>query len=76
LDSINLLLEPLGQLHWWGNLRQLYEGEDPFARDLRELWRAEVGRGPRDYSALAPEDARAFADFLRRVFNNTQEGKP
>lgn len=65
LDSVNTLLEPVAQLHWWGSLQQLYEGEDPFAKDLREAWRDAVGRGPQDFSALPPADARAFCDFLK-----------
>lgn len=65
LDSVNLILEPVAQLHWWGSLQQLYEGEDPFAKDLREAWRDAVGRGPQDFSALPPADARAFCDFLK-----------
>jgi len=69
LEQANLRLEPAAQIHWWGNLRQLYEGEDPFARDLREAWRQGVGRGPQDFSALAPADQAAFAAFLRAVFN-------
>ncbi len=66
---MNLVLEPVGQLHWWGSLAQLYEGEDPFAKDLREAWRDSVGRGPQDFSALAPADARAFCDFLKLAFS-------
>jgi hypothetical protein len=69
LDQANLRIEPVAQLHWWGSLKQLYEGEDPFAKDLREAWRQSVGRGPQDFSALAPADARAFADFLKDVFS-------
>jgi len=68
LEQANLQLDPVAQLHWWGSLKQLYEGEDPFAKDLREAWRQSVGRGPQDYSVLALGDARSFADFLRDVF--------
>lgn len=69
LDALNLLLEPLLQLHWWGSLQQLYEGEDPFAKDLREAWRDSVGRGPQDFSALPEADARAFCDFIQKAFS-------
>jgi hypothetical protein len=75
LDRLNLLLDPLCQIHWWGSLQQLYEGEDPFAKDLREAWRDGVGRGPQDFSALPAADVRAFADFLRDVFN-AEQGNP
>ena len=68
LDVLNLILEPVGQLHWWGSLQQLYEGEDPFAKDLREAWRDTAGRGPQDFSALSSADARAFCDFLKLAF--------
>ena len=68
LEQVNHLLEPELQIHWWGNLRQLFEGEDPFARDLREAWRQGVGRGPQDFSALAPEQRKEFVGFLRTVF--------
>jgi hypothetical protein len=68
LDTVNQLLEPVGQVHWWGSLRQLYEGEDPFAKDLREAWRDRAGRGPQDFSALSPDDARSFCDFLKQAF--------
>lgn len=69
LEAVNRLLEPLGQMHWWGSLQQLYEGEDPFAKDLREAWRDQVGRGSQDFSALPAADARAFCDFLRNAFS-------
>lgn len=69
LEAVNLLLEPVGQMHWWGSLQQLYEGEDPFAKDLREAWRDQVGRGPQDFSALPAADARAFCDFLQHAFS-------
>lgn len=68
LERVNLELDPLCQIHWWGTLRQLYEGEDPFAKDLREAWRQSSGRGPQDFSALAQSEARSFCDFLRSVF--------
>jgi hypothetical protein len=69
LDAFNLALEPAGQIHWWGSLQQLYEGQDPFAKDLREAWRDAAGRGPQDFSALSQADARAFCDFLQSAFS-------
>ena len=69
LEQVNIQIEPVAQLHWWGSLKQLYEGEDPFAKDLREAFRQSAGRAPQDFSALAPADARAFADFLKDVFS-------
>jgi hypothetical protein len=68
LDAANQLLEPAGQIHWWGRLRQLFEGQDPFARDLREAWRQDAGVGIQDFSALRPEQQREFAGFLRTLF--------
>jgi hypothetical protein len=70
LDALNQALEPVGQVHWWGSLQQLYEGEDPFAKDLREAWRDSAGRGPQDFSALSQADARAFCDFLKLAFSD------
>lgn len=69
LEALNLALAPVAQIHWWGSLKQLYEGEDPFAKDLREAWRQGVGRGPQDFSALSPAEASGFCGFLRDVFN-------
>jgi hypothetical protein len=69
LDGLNQVLEPVAQLHWWGSLQQLYEGQDPFAKDLREAWRDSAGRGPQDFSALRPEELRAFCDFLKLAFS-------
>jgi hypothetical protein len=68
LDALNQALEPVAQIHWWGSLKQLYEGEDPFAKDLREAWRQSAGRGPQDFSALSESDAADFCRFLREVF--------
>ena len=68
LDSLNQALEPVAQIHWWGSLRQLFEGEDPFAKDLREAWRQDVGRGPQDFSALSPAEQAQFCAFLKTVF--------
>ncbi|HTB33598.1 MAG TPA: hypothetical protein VNZ54_02825 [bacterium] len=68
LDSLNQVLDPVAQIHWWGSLRQLFEGEDPFAKDLREAWRQDVGRGPQDFSALSPAEQAQFCAFLRTVF--------
>jgi|GEM_PF-2351098 hypothetical protein len=68
LEGLNLALEPVAQIHWWGSLKQLYEGEDPFAKDLREAWRQGAGRGPQDFSGLNDADAGAFCQFLRDVF--------
>ncbi|HTB33702.1 MAG TPA: hypothetical protein VK842_02455 [bacterium] len=68
LDSVNQTLEPVAQIHWWGSLRQLFEGEDPFAKDLREAWRQDVGRGPQDFSALSPAEQAQFCAFLKTVF--------
>jgi hypothetical protein len=68
LDAVNQALEPVAQIHWWGSLRQLFEGEDPFAKDLREAWRQDVGRGPQDFSALSPEEQAQFCAFLKTVF--------
>ena len=68
LDALNQVLEPVAQIHWWGSLRQLFEGEDPFAKDLREAWRQDVGRGPQDFSALSPEEQAQFCAFLKTVF--------
>lgn len=69
LEQVNQRLAPLGQLHWWGSLAQLYEGEDPFAKDLREAWRDGAGRGPQDFSALSEAERRSFCGFLATVFN-------
>jgi len=68
LDALNQALEPVAQIHWWGSLRQLFEGEDPFAKDLREAWRQDVGRGPQDFSALSPQEQAQFCAFLKTVF--------
>jgi hypothetical protein len=69
LERLNLLLEPVAQIHWWGSLQQLFEGGDPFAKDLREAWRDSAGRGPQDYSELSPAEQASFSAFLRTVFN-------
>jgi hypothetical protein len=71
LEQANLLLEPLGRLHWWGSLTQLYEGEDPFAKDLREAFREQAGDGTQNFSALAAADQARFAKFLQEVFLNS-----
>jgi hypothetical protein len=68
LDGLNQALEPVAQIHWWGSLRQLFEGEDPFAKDLREAWRQDVGRGPQDFSALSQAEQAQFCAFLKTVF--------
>ena len=68
LDALNQALDPVAQVHWWGSLRQLFEGEDPFAKDLREAWRQDVGRGPQDFSALSAQEQAQFCDFLKTVF--------
>jgi hypothetical protein len=68
LEQVNFVLEPVVQIHWWGHVRQLYEGEDPFAKDLREAWRQSVGRGPQDFSALDPQEQSSYVDFLRSAF--------
>jgi hypothetical protein len=68
LDGMNQALEPVAQIHWWGSLRQLFEGEDPFAKDLREAWRQDVGRGPQDFSALSQAEQAQFCAFLKTVF--------
>lgn len=69
LDQVNLLIEDAAQIHWWGNLRQLYEGEDPFAKDLREAWRQTAGRGVQDFSAVSAEELGEFTRFLRTAFD-------
>jgi hypothetical protein len=69
LEALNLALEPVAQIHWWGSLKQLYEGEDPFATDLREAWRQGAGRGPQDFSALSEAEQAGFCQFVRDVFN-------
>jgi hypothetical protein len=68
LEALNPLIEGAGQVHWWGHLRQLYEGQDPFAKDLRETWRSSAGAGVQDFSALKPPEQREFCDFLNSVF--------
>lgn len=71
LDGLNLIIEPVGQVHWWGTLAQLFDGEDPFAKDLREAFREQAGAGTQDFSKLSPAQREAFAAFVQSVW---QEG--
>ena len=68
LDDLNLVLEPVGQVHWWGTLAQLHDGEDPFAKDLREAFRESAGAGTQDFSKLNDAERGAFAAFVRSVW--------
>ncbi len=71
LEGLNLLLEPVGQVHWWGTLAQLHDGEDPFAKDLREAFRESAGAGTQDFSKLSDAQRGAFAAYVRTIW---QEG--
>ena len=71
LESLNLIIEPVAQAHWWGTLGQLYDGEDPFAKDLREAFRDEAGLGTQDFGRLSPSQQAAFAAFIAALW---QEG--
>ena len=68
LENLNLIIEPVGQLHWWGTLAQLFDGEDPFAKDLREAFREEVGLGKQDFAELKPSDQAGFARFVSELW--------
>lgn len=68
LDDLNLIIEPVAQVHWWGTLAQLYDGEDPFAKDLREAFRDQAGKGAQDFSGLSPAERNAFAAFVQSVW--------
>lgn len=68
LDDLNLVLEPVGQVHWWGTLAQLHDGEDPFAKDLREAFRDSAGAGTQDFSKLDDAERAAFTAFVRGVW--------
>ncbi len=68
LDELNLILEPVGQIHWWGTLAQLHDGEDPFAKDLREAFREQAGAGTQDFSKLSAAERAAFAAFVQGVW--------
>lgn len=70
LEDLNLVLEPVGQIHWWGTLAQLHDGEDPFAKDLREAFRESVGAGTQDFSKLSEGERQAFAKFVRSVWED------
>jgi hypothetical protein len=70
LEDLNLILEPVGQIHWWGTLAQLHDGEDPFAKDLREAFRESAGAGTQDFSKLSEAERHAFAAFVRSVWED------
>jgi hypothetical protein len=71
IESLNLILEPVAQVHWWGTLAQLFDGEDPFAKDLREAFREEAGLGTQDFGRLNPAQQADFARFVAELW---QEG--
>lgn len=68
LDELNLILEPVCQVHWWGSLDQLCTDEDVFAKDLREAYREQAGGGPQNFGGLAAAEQADFAAFLRSMF--------
>lgn len=70
IESLNLIIEPVGQLHWWGTLAQLHDGEDPFAKDLREAFREQAGKGTQDFGHLSPAEQAAFAAFVAEIWRD------
>jgi hypothetical protein len=71
IESLNLIIEPVAQVHWWGTLAQLFDGEDPFAKDLREAFREQAGLGKQDFGHLSPAQQGDFARFVAELW---QEG--
>jgi hypothetical protein len=70
IESLNLIIEPVAQVHWWGTLAQLFDGEDPFAKDLREAFRDRAGLGTQDFAQLRPSDQAAFARFIAELWQD------
>jgi hypothetical protein len=70
IESLNLIIEPVAQIHWWGTLAQLFDGEDPFAKDLREAFREQAGLGKQDFAQLKPAEQAAFARFVAELWQD------